>query len=116
MGFKTKNLFIDEFGEMLEDAYAIVNEINVSGTSGYAVFNIQKDRDSALSKRPYKQVQVTLRNIKRDEPLLPQIYAQAKAKGTYERWDNETKQMVKKTYDMYFTNWDDDIDCYGGGV
>ena len=109
MGLKTTNLTIKETDEFLSEAYAIVNDIEIHGSCGVATFNIQKSREKTFFKKPIKQVRVQLSGINRDEPLLPQIYAQAKRKQLIQKWDKETGKASYVEVDSYFTKWDDDI-------
>ena len=101
MGLKTKNLTIKETGIELTEAYAIVDEIYLKRGKGYAVFNIQKDRESALKLDPLKQVKVQIEDIDRDKEILPQIYVKAKEEVT-------NKIHPQSKYPKYFTNWEDD--------
>ena len=109
MGMKTKNLKINELGIELPEAYAIANDIEIHGTTGVVTFNIQTSRENTFFKKPIKQVRVQLKGINRDEPLLPQIYVQAKRKQRIQKWDRETGKACYVEVDSYFTKWDDDI-------
>lgn len=109
MGLKTTNLKIEELGIELPEAYAIVNDLDIHGTSGTVTFNISTSRENVFFKKPIKQVKVWVNAINRSEPLLPQIYAQAKRQAVASKWDKETGKTYTEMVDSYFTKWDDDI-------
>ncbi len=109
MGLKTTNLKIEELGIELPEAYALVNDLDIHGTSGTATLNISTSRENVFFKKPIKQVKVWINGINRREPLLPQIYAQAKRKATVQKWDRETRRPYYEEVDSYFSPWEDDI-------
>ena len=109
MGLKTTNLNIEELGIELPVAYAIVNDLDIHGTSGTATLNISTSRENVFFKKPIKQVKLWVNGLSRNEPLLPQIYAQAKRQAVASKWDKETGKTYTEMVDSYFTKWEDDI-------
>lgn len=89
MGFIKTNYEIEESGIMLDSAYAQINHLSVDidGTAS-AMFVIQKDRDSILTKKSLDTIAYRC-EINKELPIFKQVYEKAK--------------------EEIFTDWEDDI-------
>ena len=89
MGFIRKNYEIENSGISLDTAYAQIRNISIDiDGMAVAMFSIQKDRDSILSKRSLDTVSFRCK-IDKEFPVYRQIYEKAKEK--------------------FFADWEDDI-------
>ena len=88
MGLKKNNYEVKNMGITLPTAYAQVRQVQLQDKACTAILYIHKDRESVATFAPIDQRTIYL-TIDRNQNLLEQIYAKAKA--------------------SYFGNWEDDI-------
>ena len=113
MGLKTKNYVAKKLGMTLPEAYAIVKDLTVKGTSGYAIIAVQTSRENADKVikgelNALEEVRVDF-IVNRDDNDRATAYVAAKSQKTNKRWNPETKQMEDVTVNMPFYGWKDDI-------
>lgn len=113
MGLKTTNYEVKKLGITLPEAYAIVKDLEVRGTSGYAIIAVQSSRENAkkvvsgqMQALEEKRVDFTVNRETNDRATA---YALAKIAKTTRRMNRETRQMETIVIDPMFSGWDDDI-------
>lgn len=127
MGLKTTNYEVKSKGITLPQAYAIIRDIEIHGTTGVATIVIQQSRELAVNKVPFEEYKVYFK-VNRNENPYETAYAKAKApiirrelvdcekEGITGMDENEQpiygtiyKELVDKEYPNLFTGWEDDI-------
>lgn len=104
MGLKKKNYTVENFGVTLPEAYAVIEDLQIQGTRGTAVFKVQSaPRDNAFNLTAYETVCVYFDYTDRTKNPFEVAYEAAKKTGEL---DTDAK-MYRKI--GYFADWEDDI-------
>jgi hypothetical protein len=113
MGLKTTNYEVKKLGITLPEAYAIVKDLEVHGTSGYAIIAVQSSRENAdkvvkgqMQALEEKRVDFV---VNRDANDRATAYEAAKKEKTTRRMNRETRKMEEVVIDEMFKDWEDDI-------
>ena len=113
MGLKTRNYEVKKLGIILPEAYAIVKDLTVKGTSGYAIIAVQSSRENAEkvvkgTMQAVEEVRIDF-SVERDSNDRATAYAKAKGQRTVTQWNPEKGEMESAVINEPFYGWENDI-------
>ena len=113
MGLKTTNYEIKKTGITLPQAYAIVKDLTVKGTSGFAIIAVQSSRENCEKvvkgkMQALEEVRIDF-TVNRDTNDRATAYEKAKGQREVRQWNEETQQAETVLVNEPFYGWDNDI-------
>lgn len=112
MGLKIKNYEVKKLGIIIPEAYAIVKDLTVRGSNGFAIIAVQSTRENALkcisgSMQALEEVRVDF-IVNRDENDRATAYKAAKSQINAKVYNRDTGKLEDTFINMPFYGWEDD--------
>ena len=109
MALTKTNYKLSNLGITLDKAYAIIHNLEISGSIGIAEFYIQNaPRDNAINLTPFKKETVRF-IVNRSENPFTTAYNEAKGTHKEKQYDSETGEVKDVDIPNVFNGWEDDI-------